>query len=182
MCSPTLPVRLTLSPRMQYRATEGTRMLVIGAGINPVVGAVNQDLHPGPGIGATWTLTERWPVDDGIFDKVVGLQVLEHIPVESSLFVCQEAHRVLVPGGALILEVPDFPKCCARFLGEDEAGMLRAIYSTDRHVGDAHRWGWDARQLGLLVTLAGFHCFHTEPGTDYHSVQIPTVRIEAARI
>jgi len=45
------------------------------------------------------------PLDDGAMDAVVMLDVLEHVPEPDA--VLAEAHRVLRPGGVLVLSVPN---------------------------------------------------------------------------
>ena len=47
---------------------------------------------------------ERLPFRDGSVDTVLGLSMLDHFPEPGPLLV--EAHRVLRPGGVLILEFP----------------------------------------------------------------------------
>lgn len=47
---------------------------------------------------------QHMPVPDAHFDTVVNLQVLEHVP--DPLAALREMHRVLVPGGKLIISVP----------------------------------------------------------------------------
>ncbi|MFQ5577926.1 MAG: methyltransferase domain-containing protein [Anaerolineae bacterium] len=50
--------------------------------------------------------TQPYPFDDGTFDVATALDVIEH--VEADLAVLQEAHRVLKPGGHLVVTVPAF--------------------------------------------------------------------------
>jgi SAM-dependent methyltransferase len=62
-------------------------------------------------------LAGRVPLRDGSFDAVLLLDVIEHVPDERE--VLREAHRVLRPGGVLILSVP-------------HTGLLRAYDSINR--------------------------------------------------
>jgi SAM-dependent methyltransferase len=48
------------------------------------------------------------PLPPGIFDAIVILNVLEHI--ESDVVAIQQLHRLLKPGGVVIVEVPAGPK------------------------------------------------------------------------
>jgi SAM-dependent methyltransferase len=49
---------------------------------------------------------ESLPFGDGEFDWVTCIEVLEHVPPELRSQVIREIHRVLKPGGALVLQVP----------------------------------------------------------------------------
>lgn len=50
--------------------------------------------------------TERLPYDDGGFDAVVFTEVLEHLRIDIP-FTLREMHRVLKPGGRLLLSTPN---------------------------------------------------------------------------
>jgi SAM-dependent methyltransferase len=49
-------------------------------------------------------LNEPLPIEDGAADTVISLSVLEHLR-EPAMFL-QETHRILKPGGVLVLQVP----------------------------------------------------------------------------
>jgi predicted SAM-dependent methyltransferase len=52
----------------------------------------------------------RWPFPDGSANGVRASHVLEHIPAGTDrIFVFNEAHRVLAPGGTFEVIVPLFP-------------------------------------------------------------------------
>jgi SAM-dependent methyltransferase len=82
-------------------------ILNVGCGQFPVDGAVNVDRHDLPGVDVVHDLdVTPWPFGDDVFAEVRGIQVFEHVanPVG---FMC-EAHRVLQPGGVLVLTVPHY--------------------------------------------------------------------------
>lgn len=62
------------------------------------------------------------PLADAQFDVVVALDVLEHVEPKAFL---REAHRLLRPGGAILLSVPAFPSLWS---GLDEAAGHRKRY------------------------------------------------------
>jgi len=47
-----------------------------------------------------------WPFDSGSFDEILCLHVFEHL--NNRLAVIEEIHRVLVPGGRVIISGPHF--------------------------------------------------------------------------
>ena len=46
------------------------------------------------------------PLREGSVDKVIMLEVLEHLPIESQRRLCKEIDMVLKKGGTLIITVP----------------------------------------------------------------------------
>jgi SAM-dependent methyltransferase len=58
---------------------------------------------------------DRWPWDDGRFDAVVLWHVLEHLGDPG--IAIEEAHRLLRPGGVLMVGVPNFASPEARLTG-----------------------------------------------------------------
>lgn len=61
---------------------------------------VGLDLLPGPGVDVVADAA-TWPGDGKLFDCVVSTEVLEHAP--GAARICANAHRLLTPGGVLIL-------------------------------------------------------------------------------
>lgn len=49
---------------------------------------------------------DRWPFEDGCFDLVSGMEILEHLALDPHFFF-SEANRVLAPGGHLLLTTPN---------------------------------------------------------------------------
>lgn len=79
---------------------------------------------------------ENLPFEDGAFDLVTFLDVLEHIPDQDSALA--EARRIIRPGGFLMVAVPAY-----RFLwgAQDEVSQ--------------HQRRYTARQLKERITAAG---------------------------
>jgi len=77
-------------------------------------GDIGMDIYPGPQVDVVWDLRKTpWPFESGKFDTVYAIHVLEHIPFslepqyEDGLFsVMGEIHRVLQPGGKLVIITP----------------------------------------------------------------------------
>ena len=50
--------------------------------------------------------TDCFPYPDGAFDFVLNCEILEHLPLDPTHYLC-ECHRVLKPGGAMLLTTPN---------------------------------------------------------------------------
>lgn len=49
------------------------------------------------------------PYEDGTFDLINCMEVIEHIPAAEGGRVIHELHRVLKPGGVLLISTPNYP-------------------------------------------------------------------------
>jgi SAM-dependent methyltransferase len=74
------------------------------AGVDVDPESVERARREQPGVDFEVATIERLPFDDGRFDAVVCLDVLEH--VEDDVAALSELHRVLRPDGTLILTTP----------------------------------------------------------------------------
>lgn len=83
--------------------------LQLGAGRRPLEGAVNHDLwQHSPWIDVAHNLDDvPWPWDDAAFDKVIALDVMEHLKVDVQVWL-DECWRILKPGGVLVLRLPSY--------------------------------------------------------------------------
>jgi SAM-dependent methyltransferase len=50
--------------------------------------------------------SDRFPYPDGTFDFVLNCEILEHLPLDPTHYLC-ECHRVLRPGGSMLLTTPN---------------------------------------------------------------------------
>ena len=94
------------------------------------------DRLPGTAADIVWDLDQfPWPVESASFDQVRLIHVIEH--VGDVLRTMEEIHRILRPGGRLLMETPhytDFSSWCDpshkwhlntysfRYFGDDNAG------------------------------------------------------------
>ncbi len=155
------------------RATRGLR-LHLGAGPQRLPGWVNIDLFP-----AELAIDLRWglPFADGSARLVYMAHVLEHFNFDDeALFILREIRRVLEPGGALRIVVPDLEKYFRAYVERDDAFFA----ARERHWGpparssllsrflhyagagarpdqrDGHKFGYDFELLRELLLEAGF--------------------------
>lgn len=95
--------------------------------------------------------------DDECADYVVLHHVLEHYGCGEGLDLIKEAHRVLKPGGSLLVFVPNIRALAARWLAGE---LTTQIYTTNLYgaymgdEADRHKWGFDWQSLNeFLSTL-----------------------------
>jgi len=112
------------------------------------------------------------PLDAGSVDEIYMGHLLEHFEPDQAADLLAECRRVLVPGGALGVVVPNTRKVLAHYLAGDHTEVevpervfwnlddLDAVcqvflYSTIQP--SRHRWAYDARTLLAALERAGFH-------------------------
>lgn len=64
--------------------------------------------------------TLPWPWEDGSAEEILMLDFLEHFPYRATERILQEVWRVLLPGGTVDIQVPDFQHCSYAALDEPE--------------------------------------------------------------
>jgi SAM-dependent methyltransferase len=133
------------------------RVLDVGCGINKFPGSIGIDRNPRTRADLLCDLDHfPYPFRDNSFDAVRAIHVIEH--VSDVILAMEEFHRVLRPGGRLILATPhytDFSSFCDpthrwhlnsfsfRYFGEDNAGF--GYYSDCRF-----------REISIQVKLLAF--------------------------
>jgi len=113
------------------------RVLDVGCGVNKFPGSIGIDRNPRTKADVIVELDRfPYPFPDGVFDEVRAIHVIEH--VSDVIGTMEEFHRLLRPGGRVVLETPhytDFSSFCDpthkwhlnsysfRYFGEDNAGF-----------------------------------------------------------
>jgi SAM-dependent methyltransferase len=89
--------------------TGAPRKLNLGCGEDYKEGYVNVDFHGHVNIDVQHDLNSiPYPFADNSFDHVLASHVLEHL--DRPFVVMKELHRILKPGGTLIVKVPHFSR------------------------------------------------------------------------
>jgi len=105
---------IRLWPNLSYQlvdldseyCTDNKKTLVVGSGRNPKIqgkNIINTDIRPFRSVLAV-TDTQWLSFADDSFDVIICHQVLEHVPNADQ--AVREIHRVLKPGGRVIVTVP----------------------------------------------------------------------------
>ena len=116
------------------------------------------------------------PMPDACADTVMAIHVFEHFYRWEAEGVLREWHRLLKPGGLLILELPNLVKCCENYLsgrkrgGKDPDQLARWGIYGDPRTGDkymCHPWGYSPEELIELLHANGFKGAKEKP-TQFH--------------
>jgi predicted SAM-dependent methyltransferase len=137
--------------------------LNLGSGLTPVPGFVNVDaLEDAPGVDVVADIGGRLPFEDGAADLIYASHLLEHFPTDAVPELLAEWRRVLRPGGALLLAVPDLEVVASMlrkrkgWFTPPHAPWVAVIYGGQKDEYDFHKTGFTAPWLAHLMREAGF--------------------------
>lgn len=148
----------------------------LGAGENELEGWINVDVAP-----AQLAMDLRWglPFADGGVERVFLSHFLEHLSRREARRLLDEIRRVLSPGGAVRIVVPDFRRYAEAYVAGDReffeeqrkhwpwaADMKTDLERILEYAAGAdadprsfmvpHRYGYDFETLALALREAGF--------------------------
>lgn len=131
---------------------ESTRKLRLnlGCGQRILPGYVNIDRFPSCRAAVEGDIRDL-PYPDGCAEEILAEHLFEHLPFADEEKVWRECHRLLCPGGNLVLEVPDFEWVCRTFLAAQEGfPAFYQVGALDHYFG--HGKSLDKR-WGILTTM-----------------------------
>ena len=164
--------------------------LNVGCGGKRLDGYTGVDAVERPGADIV-ARADAIPLADGCVEEVMAIHLVEHVYLWEVPDLLREWHRLLSPGGRLVLELPDLLKCCQNivegftYAGKhpDQSGLWGIFgdpRDKDPYMG--HRWAYTFRSLRPLVADAGFVEIVERP-TLFHPVgrQRRDFRLEARK-
>jgi hypothetical protein len=163
--------------------------LHIGCGNEIKAGYVNIDeFNP---LAELQISIQRIDYPDNSVDRIEGYMVIEHLPLHDARDFLTKTHRMLKPGGLLILEMPDLQKVCRLVLVfaenpeylEKGAFGLRGFYGEPKSgmtIGDYHKWGYTPSMVATMLHGAGFRRFAISDGFS-HCYPLRDLRVEATK-
>jgi len=106
-----------------------------------------------------------FPFETGSFDVVLFCEIIEHLQTDP-VFVLREVHRILKPGGTLILTTPNVSRL------ENVARMIAGVNIYDPYSGygpyGRHNREYNKHELNLLLNYCGFEA-HVLFTADVHA-------------
>lgn len=150
--------------KLEKPSTEPLRLNLGGAGEGYLSGRIpgfkTVDLREGPDTDFVGNVADLSGFKDGSVSAIYASNVLEHFPIHQTLSVLKEWRRVLVPGGKLMVSVPDFDACVQLY---HKAGLTEwiqyLIWGDQKHELNYHYINFTAATLSKLLLDAGFADF-----------------------
>lgn len=136
--------------------------LNIGCGHRRIEGFTGIDAVERPGADIV-APAHQIPLPDACADEVLAVHLLEHLLPWDAPVALREWHRLLKPGGLLVLELPNLLKCCENIISgragkhPDQLGMWGLF--GDNRTNDPfmmHRWGYTPETLTTLLRAERF--------------------------
>jgi SAM-dependent methyltransferase len=100
---------------------------------------------------------DRFPYPDGYFSLVLCCEVLEHL-VRDPMHMMFEIHRILSPGGILLLTTPNCASltCLANLLEGRDNPQIYSRYSRSKPCDPPHVREYTAYEVAALMAASGF--------------------------
>jgi predicted SAM-dependent methyltransferase len=140
----------------------GTRKLHIGAK-KVHEGWETLNITPFNGIDHVMDAKALGAFADNTFNVLYASHVLEHFDYKDEvLAVLKEWHRVLAPGGELLVSVPDLDVVCSliiqrdRFSANERLQLMRMLFGGHCDQYDYHLTGFNSEILVGFLIQAGF--------------------------
>jgi len=153
--------------------------LHLGCGEQHFDGYVNIDWRKTSATDLVLDIT-KLPYPDNSIEQIESYHVIEHLPRHNLQPALRDWHRVLNPGGKLIIECPDFDEIAKLYLAGNEK-QLDGIFGLQRFEGDYHLFGYNKTRLSTILERAGFANIENKPPQDYHSIEWSCLRVECTK-
>lgn len=119
------------------------------------------DAVAGPEVDFVGDIRRLSAIADNSVEELYASHVLEHIPYADVLATLTEWHRVLIPGGRLMVAVPDMNILAQFFVrpditGNDKVLIMQMMFGGQHAEVDFHYVGFDLELLGVHLYKAGF--------------------------
>ena len=125
------------------------------------------DVEPRPEVDYVGNALNLSQFDSDSIDAIYASHVLEHFfyNIDDELITTlREWHRVLKPGGKLLISVPDLKTLCWLYLNPNMMTMerfhlMRMIFGGQTDIYDVHKVGFDFEILAMYLEEVGFAAY-----------------------
>ena len=152
------------------------------------------DLVAGPGVDYVGDCAQLAQFETNSIEALYASHVLEHVPYARLPATLEEWHRVLLPGGKIMVAVPDMNILAQLFVkpdvkGADKVLLMQMMFGGQADDTDFHCIGFDLEILGVHLHMAGFEDIRRVPGfglfpdssvQDFHGIAI-SLNVEARK-
>lgn len=124
------------------------------------------------------------PLPDECADEVNSFHFIEHIFRWQSPAMLREWHRLLKPGGVLVLELPNLEAACRNLLaGMDDQMCMWPIYGDWSHMDPymMHKHGYTPKTIKALLAECGFKDIVMKPPRTHGARANRDMRVEARK-
>jgi predicted SAM-dependent methyltransferase len=162
---------------------DGIRRLNWGCGGHPEPGWINSDILEHPDIQVVCDIRDGLPLENDSIDYIVSIHALPELPYPDLVPALRELRRVLKPGGALRLALPDLDRAIAAYRnGERDYFLIPddEVRSIAGKLIVQIIWYGHSRTLFTrdfieeLLLKAGFsevtHCAHQQTATQHAEI------------
>jgi SAM-dependent methyltransferase len=122
----------------------------------------------------------KLPYPDNSVELIETYHVIEHLPRHDLPKALETWHRILMPGGKLIIECPDFDEAVKEYMEGNEK-RIDNIFGLQRFSGDAHLFGYNLKRLEKLLEAAVFKDIKQSEPQDNHTKDEPCLRVECVK-
>lgn len=129
---------------LMNRFGKGRVKLNLGCGDKKLHGYVNVDLY-NKNADIIRDIKKMPDILNNVVSEILGVHVFEHISPFEVVDMLKEWYRILMPGGKLILEMPDILETCKNFEKADKNEryrLINCIYGTGMGISNPHLFGW----------------------------------------
>lgn len=132
--------------------------LNVGAGNKRISGYVAVDIDPATNPDVIASI-DKLPYADGTVAEVLSVHSIEHVHRWEGVEALREWFRVLAPKGLLVVECPDFLKCCRNVVNGSPFNHGKLGLYGDHEFKNpyyTHRYVWDEKELMREMKDIGF--------------------------
>ena len=114
------------------------------------------------------------PFEDNSIEEIASYHLIEHFDFKEAFDVLSEWYRVLIPGGRLYIETPNFLETCRAFVNADEQeriALYQQFFAVPWIPGQCHKFLYTETQLKWTLEVCKFKNISTKPALRYIGIE-----------